>query len=59
MIDGFLELTLRMYSSFVYLRKECLEGVVNKTAVCSVSKQTKAIRQSVSLSLLSYLEVVC
>lgn len=33
-IDGFLELTLRMYSSFVYLRKECLEGVVNKTAVC-------------------------
>ncbi|XP_074616558.1 Fanconi anemia group A protein-like isoform X3 [Acropora palmata] len=34
-IDGFLELTLRMYSSFVYLRKECLEGVINKTAVCS------------------------
>lgn len=35
MMVGFLELTLSMYSSFVYLRKECLDGVVNKTAACS------------------------
>jgi len=33
--SGFLEVTLCMYNSFVYLRKECLDGVVNKTAVCS------------------------
>ncbi|KAM7438304.1 hypothetical protein ABFA07_012225 [Porites harrisoni] len=32
---GFLEVTLSMYNSFVFLRKECLEGVANKTAVCS------------------------
>lgn len=34
-ISGFLETTLCMYNSFVYLRKQCLDGVANKTAVCS------------------------
>lgn len=34
-MSGFLEVTLCMYNSFVYLRKECLDGVANKTAVCS------------------------
>ena len=39
-MSGFLEVTLCMYNSFVYLRKECLDGVVNKSAVCSVSEHT-------------------
>ena len=38
-MSGFLEVTLCMYNSFVYLRKECLDGVANKTAVCSVSEK--------------------
>ena len=37
-ISGFLQVMLCMYNSFVSLRKECLSGVVNMAAVCSVSK---------------------
>ncbi|KAL9974334.1 hypothetical protein ACROYT_G011357 [Oculina patagonica] len=34
-ISGFLHVALRMYNSFVSLRKELLNGVVNMAAVCS------------------------
>lgn len=37
-ISGFLQVMLCMYNSFVSLRKECLSGVVNMAALCSVSK---------------------
>lgn len=39
-ISGFVQVMLCMYNSFVSLRKECLNGVVNMAAVCSVSKNT-------------------
>ena len=39
-ISGFLQVRLCMYNSFVSLRKECLSGLVNMAAVCSVSKNT-------------------
>ena len=42
-ISGFLQVMLCMYNSFVSLRKECLNGVVNMAAVCSVSKNTHAV----------------
>ena len=39
-ISGFLTVSLCMYNSFVFLRKDCLNGVVNMAADFSVSEAT-------------------
>ena len=39
-MNGFLHVTVCMYNSFVSLRKECLNGVVNMAADFSVSAYT-------------------
>ena len=43
-MSGFLQVTICMYLSFKSLRKECLNGVVNMAAVCSVSEDTSLVK---------------